>query len=167
MGERVKGREGESRENEGRFLDLHQKYPEIMSIERVEDLEVYRTTFRSSMEIFEQSKEWLKVERYALTDQIRRSSRAVCANLSEAWRKRRYPKHFVSKLSDADAEANETRTWLRFARGCEYLDAEAFETLDDRYDRICGGLVQMMDAPEKWCGPTDAAKEPPVPYDPE
>lgn len=138
-----------------------------MAIERVEDLEVYRTAFRSSMEIFEQSKEWPKVERYALTDQIRRSSRAVCANLSEAWRKRRYPKHFVSKLSDADAEASETRTWLRFARSCEYLDSEEFEPLDDRYDRICGGLVQMMDAPEKWCGPTDSVQEPSVPYDTE
>jgi len=163
MGERAKV----GWENEGEFLDQHQKYLEIMSIERVEDLEVYRTAFRASMEIFEKSKEWPKVERYALIDQIRRSSRAVCANLSEAWRKRRYRKHFVSKLSDADAEANETRTWLRFARSCEYLDSEAFETLDDRYDRICGGLVQMMDAPEKWCGPTDAVEEPPVPYDPE
>jgi four helix bundle protein len=67
------------------------------------------------------------------TCQIRRSPRAVCANLSESWRKRRYPKHFVSKLSDADAESSERRTWLRFARNCEYLDAEAFETLDDHY----------------------------------
>lgn len=77
-----------------------------MAIDRVEDLEVYRTAFRSSMEIFKQSKKWPKVERYALTDQIRRSSRAVFANLSEAWRKRRYRKHFVSKLPDADAEAS-------------------------------------------------------------
>ena len=166
MGEREKGQRGEW-ENEGEILDQHQKYLEIMAIERVEDLEVYRTAFRSSMEIFEQSKEWPKVERYALTDQIRRSSRAVCANLSEAWRKRRYPKHFVSKLSDADAEASETRTWLRFARACEYLDVETYEALDDRYDRICGGLVRMMDASEKWCGPTDPAQEPSVLYDTE
>ncbi|PSQ98056.1 MAG: four helix bundle protein [Bacteroidetes bacterium SW_7_64_58] len=138
-----------------------------MAIERVEDLEVYRTAFKTAMELFERSKEWPRVERYALTDQVRRSSRAVCANLSEAWRKRRYPKHFVSKLSDADAEASETRTWLRFARSCEYLDPEIFESLDDRYDRICGGLVRMMDASEKWCGPTDAAQEPSVPYNTE
>lgn len=136
-----------------------------MAIERVEDLKVYRSAFQAAMDIFEQSKQWPKVERYALTDQIRRSSRAVCANLSEAWRKRRYPRHFVSKLSDADAEAAETRTWLRFACACDYLDTEAFEELDKQYDRICGGLVRMMNNPEKWCGPTDTAEEPPAPYD--
>ena len=136
-----------------------------MAIERVEDLDVYRTAFRAAMDIFDRSKEWPKVERYALTDQIRRSSRAVCANLAEAWRKRRYPKHFVSKLSDADAEANETRTWLRFARTCEYLGPDAFESLDEQYDQICGGLVRMMSAPEKWCGPSDRASEHPVSYD--
>jgi len=136
-----------------------------MAIERVEDLQVYRTAFQAAMEIFEQSQEWPKVERYALTDQIRRSSRAVCANLSEAWRKRRYPKHFVSKLSDADAEASETRTWLRFTLSCEYLDEESFEKLDTKYDRICGGLVRMMSNPEKWCGPSDTTHEPPAPYD--
>lgn len=138
-----------------------------MAIERVGDLDVYRTAFKAAMEVFERSKEWPKVERYALTDQIRRSSRSVCANLSEAWRKRRYPRHFVSKLSDADAEASETRTWLRFARSCEYLDENSFQKLDDHYDQICGGLVRMMSAPEKWCGPTDTTQEPSIPYDPE
>lgn len=136
-----------------------------MAIERVEDLEVYRTAFRASMDIFDRSKQWPKVERYALTDQIRRSSRAVCASLSEVWRKRRYPRHFVSKLSDADAEATETRTWLRFALACEYLNDDAFEELDDTYDRICGGLVRMMNNPEKWCGPSDNVREPSAPYD--
>ena len=98
-----------------------------MAIDRVEELDVYRRAFQGAMNIFEQSKQWPKVERYALTDQIRRSSRAVCANVSEAWRKRRYPKHFISKLSDADAEASETRTWLRFAHSCEYLDEQPFK----------------------------------------
>ena len=171
MEEKTKRREGDEQkvglESEEEFLDQYQEDLEVMAIERVEDLEVYRSAFRSSMEIFRQSKERPKVERCALADQIRRFSRAVCANLSEVWRKRRYPKHFVNKLSDAGAEASETRTWLRFARSCEYLGSEAFETLDDRYDRICGGLVQMMDAPEKWCGPTDSAQEPSVPYDTE
>jgi four helix bundle protein len=138
-----------------------------MDIERVEDLDVYRTAFRAAMDLFERSKQWPKVEQYALTDQIRRSSRAVCANLSEAWRKRRYPKHFVSKLSDADAEASETRTWLRFAHSCEYLDEEPFRELDEQYDQICGGLVRMMSAPEEWCGPADTAQEPSIPYDTE
>lgn len=145
--------------------DLQKNRLVIMAIERVEELDVYRTAFQASVNVFDRSKQWPKVERYALTDQIRRSSRAVCANLSEAWRKRRYPKHFVSKLSDADAEANETRTWLRFARACEYLDVDAFEELDEQYNRICGGLVQMMNSPEKWCGPSDTLQEPPTPYD--
>ena len=136
-----------------------------MAIERVKDLEVYRTAFKAAMEVFERSKEWPKAERYALTDQIRRSSRSVCANLSEAWRKRRYSKHFVSKLSDADAEASETRTWLRFAHSCDYLDEKGFEQLDEKYDRICGGLVRMMSKPEQWCGPSDTVQETPPPYE--
>lgn len=135
-----------------------------MAIERVEDLDVYRTAFRSSMELFDPSKQWSKVERYALTDQIRRSSRAVRANVSEAWRKRRYPKHFVSKLSDADAEASKTRTWLRFAHSREDLDEQPFEQLDEQYDRICGGLVRMMSNPERWCGPSGFVQGLPVPY---
>ena len=141
-----------------------------MAIERVEDFEVYRSAFKGTMAIFDHSKQWPKVERYALTDQIRRSSRAVCANVSEAWRKRRYPKHFVSKLSDADAEASETRTWLRFAHSCDYLGTNAFNKRDGQYDRICGGLVPKafgMNNPEKWCGPTDSVTEPSVPYDTE
>lgn len=135
-----------------------------MSVKRVEDLKVYRAAFKAAMDLFERSKQWPKVERYALTDQIRRSSRAVCANLSEAWRKRRYSRHFVSKLSDADAEAAETRTWLRFALVSDDLDKETFEELDETYDRICGGLVRMMNTPEKWCGPSNTTQEPPTPY---
>ena len=169
MGEREWERvcEGESewekREWERRTLVKNDFF--AMAIERGEDLKVYRSAFQEAMDIFEQSKQWPKVERYALTDQIRRSSRAVCANLSEAWRKRRYPKHFVSKLSNADAEASETRTWLRFARSCEYLEDEPFRELDEQYDQICGGLVRMMSAPEKWCGPANTTQEPSIPYD--
>lgn len=155
MGEREKGRVEELK-TRSRI-----KRVRAMAIERGKDLKVYRTAFKAVMDIFDRSKEWTNVERYALTDQIRRSSRAVCTNLSEAWRKRRYPKHFVSTLSDGDAEANETRTWLRFAHSCEYLDADPFKQLDEHYDHICGGLVRMMDAPEKWCGPSNSASEPP------
>ena len=135
-----------------------------MAIERVTELRVYRSAFRAAMDIFEATETWPKEERYALTDQVRRSSRAVCANLSEAWRKRRYPKHFVSKISDADAEAAETRTWLRFAHACEYVDDDTFEAFDETYDHLCGGLVQMMRAPEKWCGPSNTIQDPPHPY---
>jgi len=136
-----------------------------MAIERVDDLKVYRTAFKTAMEIFDHSKKWPNVERSALTDQIRRSSRAVCANLSAGWRKRRYPKYFISKLSDADAEASETRTWLRFARSRGYVDSDAFTELDERYNRICGGLVGMMNSPETWYGPSGTASEPRVPYE--
>ncbi len=85
------------------------------------DLEVYRKAFNAAMEIFELSKSFPKEENYSLTDQIRRSSRSVCANLAEAWRKRRYKAHFISKLSDAEAEAAETQVWIEFAAKCNYL----------------------------------------------
>jgi len=135
-----------------------------MAIDRFEKLRVYRQAFEAAMRIFEISVEWPKEERYALTDQIRRSSRSVCANISEGWRKRRYERHFISKLSDADAEAAETRTWLRFAHRCGYLSGSDFEALDRIYDRICGGLVMMMQRPEKWCGSDGYVREDGVPY---
>ena len=83
-----------------------------MPVREFKELRVYQQAYDAATEIFEHSKEWPKEETYSLTDQIRRSSRSVCANIAEAWRKRRYENHFVSKLSDADAEAAETRTWL-------------------------------------------------------
>lgn len=95
-----------------------------MKVERFEDLRVYRDSFEAAMHIFEASKRWPKSEKYSLTDQIRRSSRAVCANISEAWFKRSYPKHFASKLSDATSEAAETLTWLRFAERCGYFNSD-------------------------------------------
>jgi four helix bundle protein len=131
-----------------------------MAIDRFEKLRVYRQAFEAAMQIFEASAEWPKEERYALTDQIRRSSRSVCANIAEAWRKRRYERHFVSKLSDADAEAAETRTWLQFALRCDYLSESDFITLDQIYNRICGGLVLMMQKPQKWCGSAGNVREP-------
>lgn len=135
-----------------------------MPVTRVDELRVYEKGFEAAMRIFVLSKSWPTEERYALTDQIRRSSRSVCANLAEAWRKRRYRKHFVSKLSDADAEAAETCTWLRFAKECGYLTESAFKDLDRDYDRICGGLVNMMRNPDPWCGPSHMVRENGVGY---
>src|SRR4051812_15797673 len=89
------------------------------------ELEVYRRAFATAMEVFNASKGFPKEEKYSLTDQMRRSSRSVCANLVEAWRKRRYEAAFISKLSDAEAEAAETQMWLQFAVQCKYLDREA------------------------------------------
>lgn len=130
------------------------------------ELRVYVLARAAAKELFVQSKSWPKEERYALTDQIRRSSRAVGANLAEAWQKRRYPAHFVSKLTDADAEAAETQAWLDAALDCGYLDAEAHTRLDRQYDRIIGSLVIMMRDADRWCGPASLAREPGSDYDP-
>ena len=127
------------------------------------DLRVFQDGFAAAMRIFELSKHWPADERYSLSDQIRRSSRAVCANVTEAWRKRRYEPNFVSKLSDADAEAAETQTWLDFALACGYITTDLHAELYHQYEVICGGLVKMMSEPERWCGPA-ALRESPADY---
>ena len=123
------------------------------------DLRVFKLGFETAMRIFENSKHWSQDERYSLTDQIRRSSRSVCANIAEAWRKRRYQAHFVSKLSDADAEADETQVWLEFAQACGYMDIELYTELYQYYNQISGGLVKMMADPATWCGPAMLREE--------
>jgi len=105
------------------------------------------------MQIFQQSKTFPKEERYSLTDQIRRSSRSVCTNLAEAWRKRRYEASFLSKLSDAEAEAAETQVWLEFAVQCNYLEVESKQKLLTLYDNILGKLVSMINKPKPWLLP--------------
>ncbi len=106
--------------------------------------------FDASMKIFRFSKSFPTEERYSLTDQCRRSSRSVCANLAEAWRKRRYPAAFVAKLSDSEAEAAETQVWIQFAVECEYLDREISRELYTDYDNIIGKLVNMINHPSDW-----------------
>ena len=120
------------------------------NIRHFRELEVYQLAMDSAMQIFEVSKHFPPEEKYSLTDQIRRSSRSVCANIAEAWRKRRYPNAFVSKLSDADAEAAETQVWLEFASKCGYLNQSDVEELDKTYDHIMGKLVNMLTRPEQW-----------------
>jgi len=105
------------------------------------------------MMIYERSKGFPKEETYALTDQMRRSSRSVSANIAEAWRKRRYPADFVSKLSHAEAEAAETQVWLQFSLACGYLDQEQAHSLSETYDRILGKLVTMINHPNQWTLP--------------
>lgn len=102
------------------------------------------------MMIFELTKSFPPEEKYSMTDQVRCSSRSVCTNIAEAWRKRRYPAHFVSKLSDAEGEADETRVWLELALHCKYTTREQFQDLDDRYDVILAQLVKMISEPNKW-----------------
>lgn len=114
------------------------------------DLKVIQLSFETGMEIFRISKLFPKEENYSLTDQIRRSSRSVSGNLAEAFRKRRYPKSFISKLSDCEGEAAETQVWLDYALGCEYIDHETHFKLYDQYDHILGMLVNMSSKPENW-----------------
>lgn len=114
------------------------------------DLEVFKRSFDSAMEIFELSKQFPKEEVYSLTDQIRRSSRSVCANLAEAWRKRRYEGAFKSKLNDVEAEAAETQTWLEFAVACGYLERKLGSNLQTTYDGILATLVGMINHSDTW-----------------
>lgn len=119
-------------------------------IRRHTDLKVYQHAFESAMELFQLSKSFPREERYALTDQVRRSSRSVSANIAEAWRKRRYPNAFVSKLSDSEGEAAETQTWIQFAVECEYLNRDDAARLYKQYDEIIGMLVIMITNPNDW-----------------
>lgn len=121
-----------------------------MKIRTHKDLDVYKIAFEVAMEIFEISKKFPVEEKYSLTDQIRRSSRSVCSNLAEAFRKRKYPKSFVSKLSDSEGEAAETQVWLDFALECKYIEDTSYKSLYESYDNIIGKLVNMSLHPENW-----------------
>ena len=120
------------------------------NIRHFRELDVYKMSLDAAMEIFEISKGFPGEERYSLTDQIRRSSRSVCANIAEAWRKRRYPAAFVSKLSDSESEAAETEVWLELAVRCGYLDQARAASLDKEYEHILGKLVAMITHPDQW-----------------
>lgn len=131
-------------------------------VKHFRELRVYKQAFAAASRIYELSGHWPKEERYSLTDQIRRSSRSVCANIAEAWRKRRYSAYFVSKLSDSDGEAAETEVWLDFALDCGYIDQETRNDLYDTYENVIGGLVNMMANPNTWCGPSQLRKPTPI-----
>ncbi|EAW39149.1 four helix bundle protein [Lyngbya sp. PCC 8106] len=115
-----------------------------------EDLQVYQMAFDAAMNIFELSKKFPQEEKYSLTDQIRRSSRSVCANLAEAWRRRRYKGSFLARLNDAEAEAAETQVWLKFAVKCDYLELHKGRELYSQYNQILGMIVNMTNYPDKW-----------------
>lgn len=123
------------------------------AVRRHQDLEVYGLAFDAAMQIFELTKKFPVEERYSLTDQMRRSSRSVCANLAEAWRKRRYEAAFIAKLTDCQAEAAETQTWIAFAVKCGYLTMEAGTLLNQAYDHILGKLVNLTNRASNWCLP--------------
>src|SRR5205823_5172358 len=113
-------------------------------------LDVYQNALTTGLRVYELGKKFPAEERYALTDQIRRSSRSVCANIAEAWRKRRYEAAFVSKLSDAETEAAETQVHIEFAMRHGYVADAEFRDIDQSYEKIIGQLVKMIDQPEKW-----------------
>ena len=120
-------------------------------IKSFRELTVYQKAFEQATGIFEVTKRFPKEEQYSLTDQMRRASRSVCANIGEAWRKKRYVAHVVSKLTDADAEATETMIWLDFSLGCGYLDTKDHAELSVEFDQIGKMLGSMISAPEKFC----------------
>ena len=121
------------------------------AINSVGDLEVYKLAFATAMNIFEISKTFPKEEKYSLTDQIRRSSRSVCANLAEGWRKRKYKAVFINKLLDSAQEAAETQTWLQFALQCKYINKEFFEELNEKYEHIFAMLNNMEKKADSFC----------------
>jgi four helix bundle protein len=134
QGDKEKGRRGDKRKGSG------------MKIQQHTELEVYKKAFDAAMAIFEATKQFPKEETYSLTDQVRRSSRSVCANLAEAWCKRRYKAAFISKLSDAA----ETQVWLQFAVSCGYFERDSSAHLYKTYDEILRMLVAMIDRPQSW-----------------
>ncbi|MFO7938038.1 MAG: four helix bundle protein [Kiritimatiellia bacterium] len=122
-----------------------------MLAKSVGDLQVYQLAVKLQRRVFEISKPFPKEEMYSLTDQIRRSSRSVGANICEAWAKRRYPAHFKSKLSDSDGESEETIHWLTTACDCEYIQSQKRDELIGEYRHVSGILNKMMDNADSWC----------------
>ena len=122
-----------------------------MAIQSHRELDVYNRAFDAAMKVFVATKTFPKEETYSLTDQIRRSSRSVAANIAEAWRKRRYEAAFRAKLSDAETEAAETQVWLEFAVRCHYLSKEEGKQLFDEYNSLLKMIVAMISNSSKWC----------------
>jgi four helix bundle protein len=115
------------------------------------ELKVYKVAYKAAMEIFQLTKGYPVEERFDLTSQIRRSSRSVVSNIVEAWRRRRYPKNFVSKLTESETEADETLLWLEISLDCNYISKEEHAKISDKYDHILSMLVLMIKDKDKWC----------------
>jgi four helix bundle protein len=132
------------------YRKLYVNKNKLKKIGTHKDLRVYQLSFEAGMEVYKISKLFPKEEMYSLTDQIRRSSRSVSGNIAEAFRKRRYPKSFIAKLTDSEGEAAETQVWLDYALACNYLDKEQHVILFDKYDHIIAMLVNMINKPDNW-----------------
>jgi four helix bundle protein len=114
------------------------------------ELRVYRNAMDVAMEIYLLTKKFPDFEKYSMVDQIRKSSRSVCANIAEAWRKRRYKAAFIAKLSDAESEACETQVWLEFANRCRYIDENIQTLIDRKYHLVISQLVKMINSADRW-----------------
>ncbi len=122
-----------------------------MYIKSAKDLDVYKLAYEQAMDIFSLSIKFPKEEKYSLTDQIRKASRSVCANLKEAWSKRRYIAHFTSKLTDCDGENGETETWVDFAKDCKYIGVTDYNRLIERNQRVGQMLGNMINKADVFC----------------
>ncbi len=123
----------------------------FMVAKNVRELKVYQSAFKSAMEIFRITKAFPKEEKYSLTDQVRRSSRAVCSNLAEGWYKRRYIAAFINKLTDSVQEASETQTWLEFSLACGYINKEIYDQCFEQYEHIIAQLLTMEQKAGSFC----------------
>ena len=122
-----------------------------MYAQSAKDLDVYKLAYEQAMELFNLSKSFPSEEKYSLTDQVRRSSRSVCANLREAWAKRKYIAHFTSKITDCDGENSETETWIYFAKDCQYINLEDHNILIEK-NRIIGKMLgNMINKADQFC----------------
>ena len=119
-------------------------------INSYKELRVFENAMNAAMNIFELTKNFPSEEKYSMVDQMRRSSRSVCSNIGESWRKRRYKAAFIAKLSDAESEACETQVWLEFAKRCKYLEDTICDEMDEDYDQTMAQIVKMINEAEKW-----------------
>ncbi|HJO93016.1 MAG TPA: four helix bundle protein [Victivallales bacterium] len=122
-----------------------------MKVLKFEDLKVYQKSIELQQKIYQITKDFPKEERYSLTDQIRRSSRSIGANIAEAWQKRRYVAHFISKLSDSDSEQSETQHWLRTSYLCNYINENQYKILIEKCKYIGSMLGNIINHADKWC----------------
>jgi len=129
----------------------YNQMPRKKDIRHYRDLDVYQRAFSAAMKIYKITKAFPQEEKYSLVDQIRRSSRSVCSNIAESWRKRKYIAVFKNKITDSMQEASETQTWLEFSLACEYIDKKVFKELDEEYEKIIGMLGSMEKNAEKFC----------------
>jgi len=123
----------------------------MAQINSFRDLIVYQKAYRLALEIFEITKKFPKEEQYSLTDQMRRSSRSITSNIAEAWSKKIYNKHFISKLSDSLGEEYETEVWLDYSKDCHYITSSGHKHLMDGYEEVRKMLISMMNNPQKFC----------------